>query len=59
MKEETQEDRRREENHSQNKVMKGLLEEANRMLKSMSGPRIEERDGKLDKSEAAGRVETS
>ena len=49
VKEETQEDRRREESHSQNEVMKGLLEEANRMLKSMSGPRIEERDGKLDK----------
>lgn len=49
MKEETQEDRKKEEGHNQNEVMKGLLEEANRMLKSMSGPRIEEREGKLDK----------
>ena len=49
VKEETQEDRKKEEGHSQNEVMKGLLEEANRMLKSMSGPRIEEREGKLDK----------
>ena len=32
-----------------NEVMKGLLEEANKMLKSMSTPKVEERDGKIDK----------
>ena len=30
-------------------VMKGLLEEANKMLKSMSAPKTEEREGKIDK----------
>ncbi len=29
--------------------MKGLLEEANKMLKSMNAPKVEEREGKLDK----------
>jgi len=32
-----------------NEVMKGLLEEANKMLKSMAGPKVEEREGKIDK----------
>lgn len=34
---------------SQNEVMKELLEEANKMLKSMAAPKIEEREGKLEK----------
>ena len=33
----------------QNEVMKGLLEEANKMLRSMTAPKIEQRDGKLEK----------
>ena len=33
----------------QNEVMKGLLEEANKMLRTMTTPKPEERDGKLDK----------
>ena len=32
-----------------NEVMKGLLEEANKMLKSMNTPKVEEREGRLDK----------
>ena len=33
----------------QNEVMKGLLEEANKMLRSMTAPKVEPRDGKLEK----------
>ena len=32
-----------------NEVMKGLLEEANKMLKSMNTPKVEEREGRIDK----------
>ena len=33
----------------QNDVMKGLLEEANKMLRTMTAPKVEERDGKLER----------